>query len=170
MDSFVRSNELFAPVEYGTLWLVTKGNPLDPSTWTDGNGQSIQPVESDPAGDFFVRSAIPGADLVATYLAREPSNVLWLCSQVRDEISTGLTYRLRLKALDANGLLTYEARTGAAQAGWKKATHSGVYTCAQISLAELGNPWAIFVGTDVEGAGSLMDQTGWQMVSITQNP
>lgn len=170
MDSFVRTNELFAPVDDVTLPIVVKGDPLNPSTWTDANGQSILPVERDPVGDFITRNAIPGGDLVATYLARDKANNLWLCSQVRDEISTGLTYRLRLKALVANGVLTYEARTGATQPGWKKATHSGYYTCAQVSLAELGNPWAVFLGTDVEGGGRLMDQTGWQLVPIKSVP
>jgi hypothetical protein len=127
-------------------------------------------VERDPVGDFFTRSAVPGADLVATFLARDMSSNLWMCSQARDEISIGLTHRLRLKALDGNGVLTYEARTGATQPGWKKATHSGVYTCAQASLAELGNPWAVFMGTDVEGGGRLMDQTGWQLVHIAPVP
>ena len=167
MDSFVRANELFAPVDTVALSVVSAGNPLDPSTWTDANGQPIPPVERDPVGDFFVRSAIPGADLVAVYLARDNSNTLWICSQVRDEASTGVTHRLRLKALNANGVLSYEARTGEDQSGWKKATHSGVYTCAQVSLTELGNPWAVFVGADVEGGGRLMDQTGWQMILLS---
>ncbi len=113
-------------------------------------GIPSQPVERDPVGDFFMRKAVPGGDLVAAYLARDTSNNLWICSQAHEENFTGLTYRLRLKALDANGILAYAARTGAVQSGWKKATRSGVYSCAQVSLAELGNPWAIFVGTDVE--------------------
>ena len=170
MDSFVRTNELFAPVDGPVLPVVAKGDPHNPSTWTDANGQAIAPVDRDPVGDFFTRSAVPGADLVADYLARDHHNNLWLCAQVRDEISTGLTHRLRLKALGANAVLTYQARTGAEQSGWKRATQSGVYTCAQVSLAELGNPWAIFVGTDVEGGGRLMDQTGWQLVNIPPVP
>ena len=170
MDSFIRQNELFAPVDNVTLPVVTGGNPLDPSTWTDANGQPIPPVERDPVGDFVTRKAIPGADLVAAYLALDKSNNLWVCSQARGEDSAGLTYRLRLKALGANGVLSYEARTGAAQSGWKKADRSGVYTCAQVSLAELGNPWVVFVGTDVDGGGRLMDQTGWQMVTINPVP
>jgi hypothetical protein len=170
MDSFVRVNELFAQVDNPVLPVVARGNPLDPSTWTDANGQSIQPVERDPVGDFIVRKAVPAADLVAAYLARDASNILWICAQAREEDSTGLTYRLRLKALDANGLLSYAARTGAGQSGWKKAIRSGVNSCAQVSLDELGNPWAVFVGTDVEGGGRVVDQTGWQLVTIPSVP
>ena len=170
MDSFVRSNELFAPVENGSLPVVNKGNPDDPSTWIGTNGQPIPPLERDPVGDFITRNAVPGGDLVAAYLARDGSNNLWMCSQVRDEISSGLTYRLRLKAMDGNSVHTFQARTGAAQTGWTKATHSGVYTCAQVSLSELGNPWVVFMGTDVEGGGRLMDQTGWQLVTIPTLP
>ncbi len=170
MDSFVRTNELFAPVENVNLPVAAKGNPLDPSTWIDANGQPIPPVERDPVGDFLTRRAMPGGDLVAAYLARDPSKNLWVCAQAREEDAAVLTYRLRLKALEANIILTFAAKTGAAQVGWAKATRSGVYTCAQVSLAELGSPWAVFVGTDVEGGGRLMDQTGWQLVSITPVP
>jgi hypothetical protein len=72
--------------------------------------------------------------------------------------------------MDGNSVHTFQARTGAAQTGWTKATHSGVYTCAQVSLSELGNPWVVFMGTDVEGGGRLMDQTGWQLVTIPTLP
>ncbi len=170
MDSFVRKNELFAPVDNPVLASVSKGNPLDPSTWSDANGKTIQPVERDPVGDFFTRMAVPGGDLVAVYLARNEANTLWMCTQAHEEDATGLTYRLRLKALDENAILSYAARTGAEQSGWKKATRSGVYSCAQVSLAELGNPWAVYIGTDVEGGGRLMDQTGWQLVSLPPIP
>jgi hypothetical protein len=170
MESFVRTNELFAPVDNVVLSVAAKGDPLDPSTWTEANGQPIPPVEHDPVGDFFTRKAVPGGDLVAAYLARDTSNNLWVCAQAREEDVAVLTYRLRLKALDADAVLSYAARTGAAQPGWKKATRSGVYSCAQVSLTELGNPWAVFVGTDVEGGGRLMDQTGWQLVTITAVP
>ena len=169
MESFVRTNELFAPVENHSLPLVADGTPLDPSTWIDANGQPIQPVERDPVGDFFVRRAIPGADLVAVYLARDQAEALWMCSQARDEISAGLTHRLRIKALDGSDVQTFEASSDKL-AGWKKATHSGVYTCAQVSLAALGHPWAVFIGSDVEGGGRLIDQTGWQIVTIPPAP
>jgi LmbE family N-acetylglucosaminyl deacetylase len=166
LESFVRSNELFAPVESAALPVVGKGNLNDPSTWKDSDGESIPPLERDPVGDFITRNAVPGGDLVAAYAALDSSNNLWFCSQARDEISTGLTYRLRLKALDANNVQTFEAMTGTPQPGWKRAGHSGVYTCVQVSLAELGNPWAVFMGTEVDGGGRLMDQTGWQLVRL----
>jgi LmbE family N-acetylglucosaminyl deacetylase len=170
MESFVRVNELFAPVDKVTLPLATSGNTLDPSTWTDANGDFIPPVERDPVGDFFTRKAEPSGDLVAAYLARDTADNLWMCTQAREENTVGLTYRLRIKALDANDITAFAARTGGAQSGWMQATHSGVYSCAQVSLAELGNPWAVFVGTDVEGGGRLMDQTGWQLVTVTPVP
>ena len=170
MDSFVRANELFESVKTMVLPVAAKGNPLDPSTWTEANGQPVPPVERDPVGDYFTRKAVPGGDLVAAYLARDLSNNLWVCSKAHEEDAAGLTYRLRLKALDANGILSFAARTGAGQPGWKKASRYGVYTCIQVSLVELGNPWAVFVGTDVEGAGRVMDQTGWQLVFFQYIP
>ena len=153
MDSFIRTNELFAAVDNVVLPVAAKGDPFNPSSWTDKNGNSIPPVERDPVGDFIVRSAVPGSDLVAAFLARSVSSTLWMCSQARDEISVGLTHRLRLKALDGKGVITYEARTGEVQTGWKRASQSGVYTCSEVSLAELGNPWAVYLGTEVEGGG-----------------
>ena len=166
MDSFVRANELFAPVDNVELPVAVTGDPLNPSTWTDANGNPIPPVERDPVGDFLVRSAVPGSDLVAAFLTRGTSNTLWMCSQARDEISVGLTHRLRLKALDGKGVITYEARSGEIQTGWKRASQSGVNTCAEVSLADLGNPWAVYLGTEVEGGGRLIDQTGWQLVNV----
>jgi len=166
MDSFIRTNELFAPVDNPILPVVARGDPLDPSTWIGANGQAIQPVERDPVGDFVTRKAVRGGDLVAAYLARDNSGNLWMCTQAREEAVALLTYRLRLKALDAKGILSYAARTGKEQSGWTKATHSGVYTCAQVSQTQLGDPWAIFIGTDVEAGGRVMDQTGWQLVTI----
>jgi LmbE family N-acetylglucosaminyl deacetylase len=167
MESFVRTNELFAQVDYVKLPAAAKGEPLDPSTWTDADGNTIPPVERDPVGDFIVRRGIPEADLVAAYLARDQAGTLWMCSQAREDTLPELTYRLRVKALDAKGILSYSVRTGAEQSGWKKAGQSGAYTCAQVSLAELGNPWAVYLGTDVEGGGRLIDQTGWQLVSLS---
>ena len=168
MDSFVRSNELFAAVNSMDLPVATRGNPLVPSTWIETNGQPVPPADRDPVGDFFLRRAVPGGDLVAAYLARDLSNNLWVCAQAHEGEAAGLTYRLRLKALDTNGILSYAARTGADQAGWKKAVRSGVYSCAQVRLTDLGNPWAIFVGADVEGGGRIMDQTGWQLIYLPE--
>jgi N-acetyl-1-D-myo-inositol-2-amino-2-deoxy-alpha-D-glucopyranoside deacetylase len=171
MDSFIRTNELFATVKDGTLPVAASGNPRDPSTWKDANGQPIPPVERDPIGDFFMRKAIPGADLVAAYLAQDDSsNNLWMCTQAHEEDATGLTYHLRLKALDGNDIRTFSAKTGSNQSGWQKAVRFGVYICAQTDLVELGHPWAVFLGADVEGGGRVMDQTGWQLVRLPPVP
>ena len=112
LESFVRSNELFASVDNGVLPVVKSGSWSDPSTWKNALGQTILPVERDPVGDFFVRRAFPSADLVAAYLAMDTVHDLWICSQTRDEISTGLTYQLRIKALDAQSVLAFQATTG----------------------------------------------------------
>jgi N-acetyl-1-D-myo-inositol-2-amino-2-deoxy-alpha-D-glucopyranoside deacetylase len=170
MESFVRTNELFAPVDDAVLSIVAAGDPLNPSTWKDSNGKLIPPVERDPVADFLTRQAFPGGDLVAAYLAKDNFNKLWICSQAREEDSAGLTYRLRLKVLDGKNIISFAARSGAGQSGWIKATRSGVYTCAQVQLAGLGNPWAVYLGTDVEGGGRVMDQTGWQFVAIKPVP
>ena len=83
MDSFVRTNELFAQVDNPVLALASKGNPLDPSTWSDAKGKPIQPVERDPVGDFFTRKAVPRGGLGGSLslLARNETNTLWMCTQ-----------------------------------------------------------------------------------------
>jgi LmbE family N-acetylglucosaminyl deacetylase len=168
MESFVRANELFAPVNNVNLATLAKGEPLKPSTWVDASGQTVQPVQLDPAGDFVTRSAIPAADLVAVYAARDAHNNLLVCTQARENTAPEVIYSLRLKALTSNGIVAYLARTGVSRPGWQVAHRSGSYACASVSLARLGNPWAIFVGANVVGGGRVVDEVAWQMVDISE--
>ena len=166
LESFVRSNELYAFANPVTLDMAAEGNPDDPLTWKNKNGALIQPVERDPVGDFFVRRAFPSADLVAAFFARGKTNSLWICSQARDDTAFDLTYQLRIKILNGNSVEEFNATTGKQEPGWDKATRKGIYICAQTSLEQSGNPWAFFIGSDVVGGGRLMDQTGWQLVTV----
>jgi len=170
MDSFVRTNELFSPVDDQTLPVVIQGSPFDPSTWRAANGQVIPPVERDPVGDFIGEKAIPGADLVAIYLARDESNILWLCSQSSNEIINGVNYTLQIKALVGKAVLPSNLNTGKVQPGTKQVTLLEKFACAQTSLANLGNPWAIFVDAGAEVQGAVIDHAGWQLVKITPAP
>lgn len=38
------------------------------------------------------------------------------------------------------------------------------YACAAIPLAELGNPWAVYLGATVEVSGQVVDKSAWQMI------
>ena len=166
MVSFVRANELFAPVRDANLVTLVQSESLNPSTWVDANGQPIKPVQLDPVADYTTRSIIPAGDLTAVYATRDLYGNLLVCSQVRDSTIPEVTYFLRVKALTDNGIVAYQARTGEAQTGWVALHRSGVNACATISLANLVNPWAIFIGATTESGGRIEDETGWQMVTI----
>jgi hypothetical protein len=168
MESFVRANETFAPVSFADLATVVKGEPYNPSTWMDASGQPVAPVQLDPVGDYTTRSIVRGGDLTAVYAARDMQDNLLVCAQVRGEIIPEISFFLRLKALTNDGIVTYQARTGATQTGWYPVHRSGVFACATVSLAGLGNPWAVFVGATTEGGGRIEDETGWQMVYINR--
>jgi LmbE family N-acetylglucosaminyl deacetylase len=167
MDSFIRTNELFAPVVDAKLSTIVQGYPNDPSTWLDAAGRSIQPVQLDPVNDIFTHNAIPATDLVAVYAARDLKGDMLVCSQMREETVAQIAYAIRLKALFPGGIVFYSAETGEPQAGWHLAKRSGVYACTTTSLSSLGNPWAVYVNASTEGLDRLtLDQSAWQMVTI----
>lgn len=166
MESFVRANETFAPVLNSDLPTIERGDPLTPSAWVEAAGQPVAPVILDPASDYATRSFIPGGDLTAVYAARDLQDNLLVCAQVRGDTIPEIIYFLRLKALTDSGINTYRARSGEAQSGWHRLLRSGIHACMAVPLADLGNPWAVFVGATTEGGGRIEDETGWQMVFI----
>jgi N-acetyl-1-D-myo-inositol-2-amino-2-deoxy-alpha-D-glucopyranoside deacetylase len=168
MESFVRANETFAAVTDTSLVTVAQGDPNNPSTWLEASGKQIIPVQLDPVADYVTRSLIPSGDLTAVYAARDLQDNLLVCARLRENTIPEITYSLRLKVLTGNGVVAYQARTGQSQTGWAPLQRSGVYACATLSLADLGNPWAVFVGAATQGAGRIEDETGWQMVTINQ--
>jgi len=167
MLSFVRANELFAPVTSTALPTVSKGNPLDPTTWQDASGQPVAPVQRDPTGDVLSHKAMPGTDLTETYAARTPSGELWMCARLHAKAMMEIRYSLRLKSLTENGIRAFEA-SNRAKSGQPLVKRSGNYFCAQTRLADLGNPWAVFLGATVESPDPNIpfDQTAWQMIYI----
>jgi LmbE family N-acetylglucosaminyl deacetylase len=168
MESFVRANELFAPVYSLDLPAAALGDPLDPATWQDAGGKQLSPVQYDPVNDFIFRDTIPAADLSAVYAALDPQANLWLCAQAIKPTRETIDYSLNLKALTDNGILSYTSRTRNPKAGEASAALSGEFYCSQVSLAELGNPWAIFLGAEVESpdANIPFDRTAWQMMYL----
>jgi hypothetical protein len=86
---------------------------------------------------------------------------------MRGRVNPLLMYTLHVNAVSDFGVVHHGARNIQHPAGWHDARLAGAYVCDRISLAELGNPWIIFVGVNVEGAGpELLDQTAWQAVYI----
>ncbi len=166
MESFVRVNELFTPVTDANLATTVHGDPLNPPSWMDALGLPIVPVQLDPIADFATRRFLPAGDLTAVYAARDEQGNLLVCTQVQGDTIPEITYILRLKALTDNGIIVFQARTGHTPTGWVSLHRSDVYACATVSLSDLGNPWAIFVGAVTESAGRIEDETGWQMINI----
>jgi LmbE family N-acetylglucosaminyl deacetylase len=169
MESFVRANETFSPVENAVLETAVQGDPYNPASWLNASGQPIVPVQRDPVADYATRSILPAGDLTAVYAAQVTNGNLAVCAQVRENTIPEITYFLRLKALTDTGIVAYQARTGETSSSWVPLHRSGVYTCATVSLSNLGNPWAIFLGAVTEGAGRIEDESGWQMILI-RNP
>ncbi|MGE5463333.1 MAG: PIG-L deacetylase family protein [Syntrophothermus sp.] len=167
MESFIRSNELFAPVNSVDLQESVLGEPFFPFTWKDLLGKSITPVQLDPTRDVLSHKVAPGTDLKAVYLTGTPAGELWVCAQLHGKAGKEFRYSLRIKALTESGIVSFEARTRAS-AGQATVTRAGNYFCTQTTRTELGNPWAIFLEATVESPDPLLplDQTAWQVVYI----
>jgi LmbE family N-acetylglucosaminyl deacetylase len=165
--SFDRINELFAPVVTMDLPVIGQGDPLNPSTWKDPKGQPILPVQIDPDHDELVPNTIPSSDITDIYMARESMSKVWMCAGVVNETSHKITYYLRLKSLNENGIIQYGATTGRVKEGWHIAIRSNSFVCDQIDLADLGNPWAIDFGVDTEGPeNTILDRSAWQLLYL----
>ena len=168
--SFVRKNELFAQPQPATLADLSSGDAHDPASWQDASGQAIPPIQKDPTQDFFTRNAVTAADLVAAYAARTPENSLVICGQVRDSADSPLSYTLRVLAVGSQGVVHRTYKNHTARNGYHT-TLSGYYFCSSEALADLGDPWLIFVGADVAEAGvGILDQIAWQQVNIEPGP
>ena len=167
MESFDRSNELFAPVADAQLSTAAGGNPLNPATWTEASGQRISPIQIDPVHDILKRTVVPSSDLVAIYAARSPANTLWLCVKANALTMDDIIYIINLKALTGSGVIAYTAQSNLLVKDGRTAFLSNVYACSQVNLPDLGNPYAIYVGAETEDdGGSMIDLTSWQMVWI----
>jgi hypothetical protein len=168
LESFVRANETFSKVHDATLTTASNMDTYNPSAWVDPSGLPVEPVQLDPVGDYATRSFVPAGDLTAVYAAQDMQGNLQVCAQLREATIPEITYFLRLKALTDNGIVAFQARTGSTQTGWYPIHRSGIYACAKVSLAALGNPWAVFVGATTEGGGRIEDESAWQMVYINR--
>ncbi len=164
MESFVRANELFAPVEDAGLRAVAQGDALRPSSWEDADGAPIPPVQLDPVADFITRDVIPSGDLSAIYAAQDEQGSLLACLQMKNRAVPEMLYVIRIKALSADGIATYQARSGRPASGTAVVQRTVNYACAAIPLAELGNPWAVYLGATVEVSGQVVDKSAWQMI------
>jgi LmbE family N-acetylglucosaminyl deacetylase len=167
MESFVRSNELYSPITPANMTDVVSGELLDPATWKDSTGVSIESVQPDPTGDVLSHKVAPETDLKAMFAARMSSEELWLCAQLHGPAAKGISYSIRLKSLTESGIHSFEAHTRP-RPGQAAITRSKDYFCSTVNLSELGNPWGIALEATAESPDPLLplDQTAWQLVFL----
>ncbi|MGB9673918.1 MAG: PIG-L deacetylase family protein [Anaerolineales bacterium] len=169
--SFVRTNELFNQPEPTTLPVINTGDPLQPNTWESASLGLIAPVQEDPLNDFVTRQLIPASDLVGLYAAETPDNQLWMCAALRGATNPLFTYSIKLLAVDGKGVQHHFARSKSPAPGMTLVKLKGKYACDSINLADLGNPWLIFMSADVNNGNmpapfGPLDQTAWQAVYL----
>lgn len=163
LESFVRRNELFAEPQAGKLVAMVKGKLTDPGTWRDINGNPIEPIIWDPVRDFITREFLAPADLTELFAALYEEDTLAICARVRSNTVPTLTYSLRVLAVGAEGVVHETARSHFNGRGVQRVQRSGRYFCNQLKLEDLGDPWIVFFGADVEQIGTgIIDQTAWQ--------
>jgi LmbE family N-acetylglucosaminyl deacetylase len=167
--SFVRRNELFTQPKSAVIPTLVDGRWQDPQTWLDAAGLPIGPIQRDPERDFLTRNVLPGADIVALYAAKTADGNLVLCMQMRGRVEPTLVYTMRVTAFGAQGVRHLLARTGdKLPAGDVQVVKSGRFACTQTGLSDLGDPWRIYTGGNVEELGiDLVDQIAWQQGDLS---
>ncbi len=165
--SFVRQNELFDQPLTATLQTMEQGDWQNPRTWQDAQGMSIKPVQVDPINDFITRKIFPADDLVALYLVKNGDNHINICAQLRGKTNPDLIYTLKMHLFDNGKVNQIEARNNHKKTGQYQAVLLDNNVCFQIKRNELGNPWLIIAGADVEETGlGVLDQISWQLVYV----
>lgn len=169
--SFARTNELFNQPEPVVLSNIKAGEPTQPETWTAENDSLIPPIQEDPVNDFVTRQLIPATDLVGLYAARSQDNYLWTCAALRGVTNPMFTYSIKVLAVDGKGVQHHYSRSKNITPGMSMLRISGKYACDKIDLADLGNPWLVFMSADVNNGATPppigpLDQTAWQAIYI----
>jgi N-acetyl-1-D-myo-inositol-2-amino-2-deoxy-alpha-D-glucopyranoside deacetylase len=165
--SFIRQNELFDKPISADLQTLNKGDWQNPNTWLDAQGKAIKPVQEDPINDFITRKIFIAGDLVALYLVKNDNNNLNICAQLRGKTDSDLIYTLKLHLIENGKVNRIEARNNHLKTGQQTAILIGNYACFQLKSNDLGNPWLIIVGADVEEIElGVLDQIPWQLVYV----
>ena len=170
-QGFIRRNELFERVEPGALPSLASGERLNPSTWRDPQGNALVPVQRDPVKDMFVRDAVAGADLMAVWAAQTADGSLAVCAELRGEAAPGLGYTLRVSAVTSDGVRQQATRTNGGQPGPGHAEATGQFVCARFALSDLGMPWAVALGAEVQGPEGIdLDRIAWPFLHCRDRP
>jgi LmbE family N-acetylglucosaminyl deacetylase len=167
LDSFVRRNELLSRVQAATLPILSAGDALDPTTWCDAAGCSVDPVQRDPVRNVTMPGAIEATDLVALYAGERTDGSLVVCARVWGNVERPIVYVLHVTAVGSQGVVQYASRWGNLPTIPHHALAAGHYVSDQIPLSKLGDPWLIMVSAEVKGleVGTL-DRTAWQLLLV----
>jgi LmbE family N-acetylglucosaminyl deacetylase len=172
MSKFIRKNEVFTTHTTIPIPELAAGDPSNPHTWLDSDGQKIIAVQLDPAADILERALIPSADLKALYLARLSSDEIIACAEAADGPEPDVFYVLHVKGIGFEGVIHHVQDAEPTLSSDLAFLDRRYYACSSFSLDKLGNPVFIFAGAETEDLSSDMpiDHIAWQMVEIPQNP
>ncbi len=163
LRSFVRQNELFAPLD-----AVTPLGVVDGAVWQDpekvlrdweGTGGLVR----DPVKDNVVRWVAAGADINHLMLFRA-GNLLWVGIELRRPPSSAYKYQVDLRAVFPDGESTTRlGRWGAGRPGEWRA--QGRFLWYRVDLEELGYPTWIALTVETWG-GEMLDLTAWYLLQL----
>jgi LmbE family N-acetylglucosaminyl deacetylase len=165
MESFVRVNELYADLEPATISYLSAGDPLNPESWQDTQGNPILPVQKDPVGDFITRQLVPPSDLLAVFAAQTDTGTMQICGQLRGMAQKTLIYTIQVRAIGVDQVVYAVARSHGMKPGELQAQTVGRFVCAEFSSSIIGNPWLVFMVAETSDRFTgILDQTAWQAV------
>jgi LmbE family N-acetylglucosaminyl deacetylase len=170
MSKFIRKNEVFTTHTTVPIPELASGDPSNPDTWRDPDGQKISAVQLDPTADILERALIPSADLKALYLARTSSGEIAACAEAADGPEPDVFYVLHLKGIGFEGVIHHVQDGEPTLSSDLTFLDRKFYACSTFSLDALGNPIFIFAGAETEDLSSdiPIDHIAWQMVEIPQ--
>lgn len=174
-QGMVRRNDLFQLTAPAALPTIASGDATDPTSWRNSSGEYIPPLQRDPSEDVAYRDALPGSDLTALYAGRLGQNELTVCLEARGNAVSTLDYAVRTTAVTSSGVTQHVARRTRQAAPTGMPVANGRFFCDRVSLADLGNPWEVFLGGEVRGPQvgvqfGVLDQIAWQLVTIEPTP
>jgi hypothetical protein len=168
MSKFIRSNEAFSTHTTISIPELAQGEPFNPDTWQDAEGQKITPIQLDPTADILERALIPSADLKALYLACSTPDEVVVCAEAAEGPEPDIFYVLQLKGIGFGGVIDHAQDGELTQTSDQDFLDRNFYACSTFSLVGLGNPVFIFAGAETEELASdtPLDHIAWQMVEI----
>ncbi len=164
LRSFVRQNELFAPLD-----AVMPLGVVDSAVWQDPEevqknweGTDYMMVR-DPVKDNVVRWVAAGADIRRLIVFRA-GDFLWVGIELRRPPSPAYDYRVYLRAVLPDGESTTRlGRWGAVRQGeWKE---QGRFLWYRVDLEELGYPRWLALTVETR-QGEALDLTAWYLLSV----